>query len=128
MQSIKHTFNRTYILLIGSLLAVLITALALTTPTHAAPMSAADQKAVDAIVAKVMKEYKQPGLSISLTGPRGDYAKSYGIANNATRTPMNINNHFRMGSVTKTFVSTAILIQVDKGKIKLTDKLGKYVS
>jgi D-alanyl-D-alanine carboxypeptidase len=89
-------------------------------------LSPTDIAAVDAIVASVMAAGKQPGVALSITGPRGDYVKGYGVAQTAV--PMDPNDHFRIGSCTKLFTATAILIQVDKGTIKLTDTLGQYVT
>lgn len=128
MKSIAHSLHKMYFFGAMAVLSVLIMALALTSSAHAAPLSAADQKAVDDIITKVMKDGKQTGMSISLTGPRGDYEKAYGVSDRGKKKSLNLNDHFRIGSVTKTFISTAALIQIDKGTLKLTDTLDKYVS
>lgn len=128
MKLSAFSLHKTYLFALIALLAVTMTVFAFVKPVHAAPMSEADKKAVDDIVTKVMKDTKQTGMSISLTGPKGDYAKAYGLGDRGKKKALDINDRFRIGSVTKTFVSTAVLMQVDKGKLKLTDTLDKYVS
>lgn len=84
------------------------------------PMSEEDTDAIDALVTAAKASGGQPGITIAITGPRGFYTKSYGsgVFNDA---------HFRMGSITKTFTSTAILQQVDAGHLTLDDTLDTYV-
>jgi D-alanyl-D-alanine carboxypeptidase len=40
---------------------------------------------------------------------------------------MEVNDHYRINSVTKTFTATAILQLVDSGQLSLEDILEKYV-
>ena len=39
---------------------------------------------------------------------------------------MRFDDHFRIGSITKTFTGTVILQLVDEGKLKLDDPVSKY--
>ncbi len=112
----------------GALLVGQVISLALSTSALAQPLSQTDRQLVDNIVTSVIKDGKQPGVSISITGPKGDYAKSYGIASSIPKRALSLNDHFRIGSVTKSFTATAILMQVDKGTVSLDDTLDKYVS
>jgi D-alanyl-D-alanine carboxypeptidase len=41
---------------------------------------------------------------------------------------MTTNRYFRIGSITKSFTATAILQQIEKGTLKYTDTLGKFVT
>jgi D-alanyl-D-alanine carboxypeptidase len=111
------------------LVAALAICLVLAAGASADPMSAADAAFVDQTVTEAMapSSGNVPGLTLQITGPKGDYVRSYGVANRLAKTPMDPNMHFRVGSVTKMFTATAVLEQVDRGTIKLDDPLEKYI-
>lgn len=112
------------------LLAALLVAalgLALVATAGAKPLSKADRAFVDATVAAAMAEEGQPGVSISISGPRGDYSRTYGVGDLERRKPLRSSDHFRIGSMTKTFTATAILRQVDRGRLRLSDTLDQFV-
>ena len=52
--------------------------------------------------------------------------KGYGLANLETRMPMRPDMVFQIGSVTKQFTSTAILMLVEQGKLSLDDDIRQY--
>ena len=93
----------------------------------AKPLSAADRKFVDEAVAEAMKTDHLPGVSIEISGPRGDYTNTYGVADRATGAPMRPSDHVRMASITKSFVATAILRQVAWGKLGLEDPISTWI-
>ncbi|MCB9234404.1 MAG: serine hydrolase [Bacteroidia bacterium] len=67
---------------------------------------------------------QQPGIGIAII--RGDsvlYAGGVGYANLAEKQAVEAQTNFRVGSVSKTFVSLGILRLVEAGKISLNDKL-----
>lgn len=109
------------------LLAAFAATLLLVSPAQAKPLSKADRAFVDATVEEAMQEEGQPGVSISITGPKGDYTRTYGVRDLTTGKPLRLADHVHIGSITKTFTATAILRQVDKGRLKLSDKLSKWV-
>ncbi len=115
-------------LLIGALFVMPLVALTLTAPAKAASLSAADQAFVDATVKASMAKYKNSEYLFSMTGPKGDYTKAYGVSNKLTKKAATTPDHFRIGSTTKLMTSMAILKLVDQGKLKLTDKLSQFVS
>jgi D-alanyl-D-alanine carboxypeptidase len=55
------------------------------------------------------------------------YVRAFGVRDTASGEPMATNLHMRIGSLTKTFVTTAILQLADKGKLRLEDPISKYV-
>ena len=55
------------------------------------------------------------------------YVRAFGVRDTASGEPMATNLHMRIGSLTKTFVTTAILQLADKGKLGLEDPISKYV-
>jgi len=56
------------------------------------------------------------------------FAKGYGLANAEHEIPNTPETKFRLGSITKQFTATAILILQDQGKLKVEDLIGKYLS
>ncbi|MGW0392946.1 serine hydrolase domain-containing protein [Streptomyces sp. NPDC003042] len=83
---------------------------------------------LDEAVRKVMEEAKVPGVTVSLSAPgKGEYVRSFGVADKANGTPMTPDLYMRIGSETKTFTVTALLKLVDEGKVGLDDPIGKYV-
>ena len=53
------------------------------------------------------------------------FRKGYGLANLETKTPMRPDMVFQIGSVTKQFTSTAILMLVERGKLSLDDDISQ---
>src|SRR4051812_34795625 len=50
-----------------------------------------------------------------------------GVSDRARRSPMRVNDRFRVGSVTKTFVATLVLQLVAEGKLSLDDTAERWV-
>ena len=78
---------------------------------------------------KVMMENQTPGMMayISVDGEGEGIYITRGVSNLTTSEPMNINNSFRIGSITKTFTTEAVLILVDEGKIDLNKPISFYL-
>lgn len=74
-----------------------------------------------------MEQHRLPGVSIRISGPRGTYTRTYGVADTASGAPMALGDHVRIASITKTFIATAVLRQVERGRLKLSDTLSKWV-
>lgn len=55
------------------------------------------------------------------------YVRAFGVCDTATRQPMATNLYMRIGSNTKAFVGTAILILADQRKLGLDDPIDRYV-
>jgi D-alanyl-D-alanine carboxypeptidase len=55
-----------------------------------------------------------------------DWLYGSGVGNLITKTPINTNHIFRVGSNTKTFVITVLLQLAEEGKVSLDDKLSKF--
>ncbi|MEU9088030.1 serine hydrolase domain-containing protein [Streptomyces sp. NPDC048357] len=83
---------------------------------------------LDAAITAAMKKDGIPGVTVGLWMPgRGDYVKSFGLADTASGTPMKTDLHTRVGSVTKTFTVTALLQLVDQGRIRLDAPVSTYL-
>lgn len=96
-------------------------------PAQAAELPADDRAFVDATVMEAMQSGRLPGVSLKISGPKGDYARTYGVANRDTNEPMALDDHVRIASITKSFTATAVLRQVQRGRLKLSDKLNRWV-
>lgn len=84
-------------------------------------------KSIDSLVAPQFAG-NQPGISI-IIAKKGQivYEKAFGSANVELNTPMQPDNVFRIGSITKQFTAVAILQLVEQGKISLQDSVQKYI-
>ena len=78
---------------------------------------------------KVMMNSQTPGMMayIGVDGESEGFYITRGVSNLVTSEPMNINNYFRIGSITKTFTSEAVLILADEGKIDLNNSISFYL-
>jgi CubicO group peptidase (beta-lactamase class C family) len=74
-----------------------------------------------------MARQKIPGLEVGIYS-RGEIllAKGYGLANVELNVPVKPETIFQSGSVGKQFVSAAIMMLVEEGKISLDDSITKY--
>ncbi|MET9606330.1 serine hydrolase domain-containing protein [Streptomyces sp. NPDC006512] len=83
---------------------------------------------LDAAITAVMEKAGIPGVNVGVWIPgRGDYVRSFGVADRRDRTPLKTDMYSRIGSVTKTFTVTGVLQLVDRGLVGLDDPIAKYV-
>ena len=88
----------------------------------------ADRTALTAIIEKGMIDKRLPGLNVGIWIPgRGTLVRALGEGNLETGAPMDIADHVRIASITKTFTATAILQLVDQGKLSLDDTLARFI-
>lgn len=87
------------------------------------------QDKLDSTLTQVISAQKIPGVVLGLWIPgEGTWITTRGTSNLTTNAPMNIKNHFRIGSITKTFTVTAILQLAEDQKLGLDDPVSKYLS
>lgn len=87
-----------------------------------------EAKRIDTYLQKVVDRQQIPGLTLAAT--RNDttvYARAFGFRNVATHEPMKPSSIFHWASVSKTFVATAVMQLVEKGEIKLDEKVIAYI-
>lgn len=84
---------------------------------------------LEAAADNVMMSSQTPGLMayISVEGEGEGLSITRGVSNLVTSEPMNINNYFRIGSITKTITAEAVLILADEGKIDLNKSISFYL-
>ena len=92
------------------------------------PFSAGEQLALESIVERLVAEQAVAGAvaGVWIAG-RGAWTHAHGIGNVQTAAPMTVDDHFRIASVTKTFVATVVLQLVDEGTLSLDDTLEQFV-
>jgi CubicO group peptidase (beta-lactamase class C family) len=112
--------------MIRSILAGVL-ALALPAVAIAAPLSAQQQRDIDASVGEWLAKTGAPSVSIAVaSGGEVVYAKAYGNARLAPARPATPATRYAIDSVSKEFTASAILKLQEEGKLSLDDKIAKY--
>jgi len=95
----------------------------------AAPLDPHRLESIDSFIATEMARQKIPGLAVGVYR-RGQIllAKGYGQANVELGVPVKPETIFQSGSVGKQFVSAAIMMLFEEGKLSLDDSITKYFS
>jgi CubicO group peptidase (beta-lactamase class C family) len=90
-------------------------------------LTAGQRASIDAFVSTEMRREHIPGLAVGVYS-RGTVllAKGYGMANVELSVPVKPETVFQSGSVGKQFVSAAIMLLVEDGKVSLDDSIAKY--
>lgn len=79
-------------------------------------------------VTQTQAAFKVPGVIVSVSAPgQGLWETSLGVEDKATGRPMVAGMHTRIGSITKTFTVTALLMLADDKRLGLDDPIGKYL-
>src|SRR5437016_13573977 len=83
---------------------------------------------VDDIVKAEMAQQHIPGLALAVMKD-GHVVRSggYGFANVEWNIPVTTNTVFKIGSISKQFLASALMILVQEGKIRLDDGVHKYI-
>lgn len=125
----KATFNPTRRNVVGGLVgltgaaALAPSTLAVVTDGTTNQISDGWQGAIEA----VMEIAGIAGASIFLGVPgENPTVAALGVADLATRAPVTVETHFRIGSVTKTFVATVVLQLVGEGLLSLDDTIEDF--
>ena len=86
-------------------------------------------KQADAFIGRQMQEAYITGLSLAVVKD-GKVVKAagYGLANVETHTPATASTVYKIASVSKQFISAAIMILQQDGKLNLQDKVNRYIT
>jgi D-alanyl-D-alanine carboxypeptidase len=98
------------------------------TPSAASPSV---QRAIAAVVERDRVIYggrmPVPGVLIGVWDAKGgSYVRGFGYADLAKKRPLSADDHFRIGSNTKTFVVSVILQLVDEKRLSLDDPISRF--
>jgi D-alanyl-D-alanine carboxypeptidase len=106
------------------------TAIAATLVLGCNASSRADQRAdaLDKAIPAAMQRAAIPGVIVGIwQDGRAPYVRAFGVRDTATRQPMTPDLSMRIGSNTKAFTVTSILMLADQGKLALDDPIDRYV-
>lgn len=79
-------------------------------------------------ISALMEKYDAIGVSVAVVkDEKIVYSKSFGYKNKEDSIPLTNDDLFRIASVSKTFVATAIMQHVEKGRISLDDDVNRYL-
>lgn len=84
-------------------------------------------KGIENYVEAYRRNYDFSGVVLAAKGSRVVFKKSYGYASIEHRIRNKLETKFLIGSITKQFTAFAVLMLYEKGKLKLQDKLNRYV-
>jgi CubicO group peptidase (beta-lactamase class C family) len=83
--------------------------------------------AVDDYVEAQMRRQYVPGVALAVVKDgKPVRVKSYGLANVELNVPVTPETVFKIGSVSKQFIASGVMLLVNDGKVALEDKIAKY--
>src|SRR5258708_12472614 len=83
-------------------------------------------RALDATIARIIRQTNLPSAAVLAAIPdRGRYVFVGGVADLRTRAPRRFDQPFRIASITKTFVPTAVLQLAPRGQLQKPNLLQK---
>lgn len=86
--------------------------------------SVAELKGFDELMTRTLTTHNAPGAALAITqGKRLVYARGFGYADKAKKTPVQPTSLFRIASISKPITAVAILQLVERKKLKLDDKV-----
>lgn len=96
--------------------------------TMAAGVTQTVNPEVDQYMQGQMVEQGIPGMTLVVVRDGTVvYGKGYGYADRETARPVKPEDRFEIGSISKSFAATAIMLLVEEGKLSLDDKLDKFI-
>jgi CubicO group peptidase (beta-lactamase class C family) len=91
------------------------------------PLSTAEASSVESFITTQMQRQRIPGLSMAIVRSNNViYSKAFGIANLELNAPTTTSSVFKIGSTSKPFIATAIMMLVEEGKLSLDNDIAKY--
>jgi len=83
---------------------------------------------LDRFVEQYLREMNAPGLTLALADAGGvQRVCAYGLDDLARRAPLNVDELFHIGSITKSFLGLCLLQLRDEGKLDLHRPIGDYL-
>jgi D-alanyl-D-alanine carboxypeptidase len=91
-------------------------------------LPAATASGIDTVAAEVLKTTGVPSASVAVVqGGKVAYVKAYGMARLDPAMAAEPGMQYSIGSISKQFTATTVLLLVQDGKVKLNDPVGKYL-
>ncbi|EIJ42248.1 penicillin-binding protein, beta-lactamase class C [Beggiatoa alba B18LD] len=119
--SLSHANYRIHLLFLWCLLII-------TTNVHAYPtLDKNITRQLQQIVKEEIKQQNIPGAVVAISTPKGDWIEAVGFADKERRLAMQATDHFRVASVTKTFVAVVVLKFVEQGLLQLDEPIQRWL-
>lgn len=100
---------------------------ALAAPLSAQPLGDAERAAIDSAVKSALEATGSPGAAIGVVrGSQIVYEQAYGIGRIEPQTPARPDMRYAIGSVSKQFTASAVLLLQEDGKLSLDDRVAKW--
>ncbi len=123
-----HVLRRALTTSIAGIGLAVATAIGGASPVPGPGLDETTRDRLDRAVSSVFVPYDSPGYAMGVWMPDGrEYLRAYGVANRLTGAPTQVDDHWRIGSVTKTMTAVAVLRLVDRGVLSLDDRLARFV-
>jgi len=99
----------------------------LASPAVAQPLTDAERSAIDTAARAALDATGSPGASIAVVrGGQIVYEQAYGIGRIEPQTPARPEMRYAIGSVSKQFTATAVMMLQEDSKLSLDDKVAKW--
>lgn len=83
---------------------------------------------LEQVIEEIIAGWDVPGLAVGIVqGDEIRYARGFGVQSLETRTPVSLDSVFCVQSVSKCLVATAVMQQVERGKLDLDAPLVQYL-
>jgi CubicO group peptidase (beta-lactamase class C family) len=113
--------------MLGGLVLALVAAPTTWAQTAVVPPKNFDLEAIDAYIASYVKEKGLVGLSVAvMRDGKIVLAMGYGQRSLADSLPVTADTSFAVGSVTKQFVCSCVLLLAEEGKLSVNDPVAKF--
>ncbi len=97
-------------------------------PARAQTLSPDLQQKIDKLAMDTLARTGVPSASVAIVkNGQVVYTKAYGDARLAPKTPATPEMRYSIGSISKQFTATAILLLQEQGKLSLNDKVAKFI-
>jgi D-alanyl-D-alanine carboxypeptidase len=102
--------------------------LALTTALHAQELPADMRASIDKAANDILAKTGAPSASVAVVRDgKIVYTHAYGVANLETKLPASSQMRYSIGSISKQFTATALLLLAEEGKLSLDDKVVRWL-
>ena len=107
------------------MVAVVTVTMTMSIESYAATQQALNQ--ADEFLARAYQEDEPGGAIIVVENGEVVLREGYGLANMELNVPITSESVFRIGSITKQFTATAIMMLQEQGKLSVSDSISKYL-
>jgi len=109
-------------------IVIVILAFSITSAKAQAQLSSDLQQKIDKLAADTLAKSGVPSASVAIVkNGQIAYVKAYGDARLEPKTPATTEMRYSIGSISKQFTATAILLLQEQGRLSLDDKVAKFI-